>query len=131
MDLETREILRQKVTEFSPELQRLRKADSITTDNSDAMSDLHEREIAAMALLRALHNKVVPIPGTMDFLDNLKSLRRSRDRMGRTEFVKVMKGGSANYSINPYFDEPDPKKPGLLGRLAGFFRGRSNKSEEQ
>ncbi len=128
MDDDVKKSLGEQVTKFSPELQRLQKVDNLITDNSDAMSDLHEREITAMALLKAF-NDITPIPATMSFIDNIKSLRRSRDRMGRTEFVKAFKGGSMNYSINPYFDEPDPKKPGLLGRIAGFFRG--GKREEK
>lgn len=122
MDEENKKLLQDRVTEFSPELQRLRKMDGIVTDSGDAMSDLHEREIAAIALFRALNTKIIPIPATMYFLENLASLRRSRDRMGRSEFVNILKG-RPSYSINPYYDEPGGEsKPGILQRIGSFFR---------
>lgn len=123
-DSEILNLLKQKVTQFSPELQRLQKVDMLLNDKSDGMSDLHEREVTAIALYRALHNKIIPIPATMMFLDEFISLRRSRDRLGRQEWVNILKGRPA-YVVNPYFDEPSQdqnKGEGIFSRIFGLFR---------
>lgn len=127
--MDTKEILREKVTEFSPELQRLRKVDNLVSDTSDGMSDLHEREITGIALFRALNENIIPIPATMCFINNFISLRRSRDRLGRQEFVNVLKH-RPSYMINPYFDEPGgQQKEGIGSRIMNFFRRKPRQSE--
>ncbi len=123
--MDTKAILKEKVTEFSPELQRLKKVDSITTDVSDSMSDLPEGAIVAGALLRALHENVIEIPATMSFLTNYTSLRRSRDRLGRQEFVNILKG-RPSYVFNPHdFEDDQPKQPSFFQRITGFFRKKT------
>ncbi len=127
--MDTRATLQERVTEFSPELQRLKKIDSIVTDMSDGMSDLHEREITAISLFRAFDASIIPIPGVMCFMENFMSLRRSRDRLGRQEFVNVLKH-RPSYVINPYFDEPGgQQKEGIGSRIMNFFRRKPRGSE--
>ena len=120
-------ILKEKVSQYSPELQKLKKVDTLVTEMSDALTDLHEREITAIALFRAFNN-IIPIPATISFMEELMSLRRSRDRLGRQEFVEVLKR-RPGYTIIPYDFEIEEEQAaeqrrGLFSRLGGFFRRR-------
>jgi hypothetical protein len=120
--MDTKNILKDSVSGLSPDLQRLKKMDSLITDNSDAMSDLNEDEITAFALFQDFNDTIIEIPGTMTLLSKIQSLRRSRDRLGRQEVVKTLKG-SPGYVINPYNYEED-QKPGIIQRLKGLFSKR-------
>ncbi len=120
--MDTRSVLKDSVSGMSPELQRLKKIDGLITDNSDAMSDLNEDEITTFALFQDFNETIIEIPGTMILLEKIKSLRRSRDRLGRQEVVKTLKG-SPGYVINPYNYEED-QRPGMLQRLKGIFSKR-------
>jgi len=113
--------LKEKVTETSPELQRLKRYDLIVTEINDALSDLHEREITAIASFRAFNNNIIQIPTTMSFIENIISLRRSRDRLGRQEFVELYKR-RPSYIINPYSFEEESEgiteqKEGIISKL--------------
>ncbi len=119
-------ILKERVSQYSPELQKLKKVDLLVQEMNDALTDLHEREITAIALFRAFNSNIVKIPATVKFLDELMSLRRSRDRLGRQEFVEVLKR-RPSYSIVPYEFEDEEyqaeqQKRGLLSRLFSFRR---------
>jgi hypothetical protein len=118
------EMLRERVTQYSPELQRLRKIDLLVEELNDALTDLHEKEITAIALFRALNKHIIEIPATLKFVEELISLRRSRDRLGRQEFVEVMKK-RPSYSVIPYEfeNEEEETKRGWLSALR-FWRRR-------
>ena len=122
------QMLKEKVSQYSPELQKLKKVDLLVTELNDALTDLHEREITAIALFRSFHEGIIPIPATMHFMEQLISLRRSRDRLGRQEFVEVLKR-RPTYSTNPYDFEIEEEQAAeqrrsLFSRLGGFFRRR-------
>lgn len=124
MVMNTRAILKAKVTEFSPELQRLQKIDNLINDTSDGMSELHEFEITTISLYRALDSHIVPLPATMALLNSIKSLRISNDRKGRQEFVTVLKRAPV-YNVGglPGYEEQQGQRPGLISRVVGLFRG--------
>ena len=122
------QILKEKVTEYSPELQKLKKVDLLVTELNDALTDLHEKEITAIALFRAFNSNIIEIPATINFIEELISLRRSRDRLGRQEFVEVLKK-RPSYFVHPYdFEEEEvmaaEQRKGWLSRFAGVFRRR-------
>lgn len=125
---EYEQILKERVTQYSPELQKLKKVDLLVQELNDALTDLHEREITAIALFRAFHSNIVEIPATMDFIENIISLRRSRDRLGRQEFVEVLKKRPTYYTIPYEFEEEEmmaaEQRRGFFSRLAGIFRRR-------
>jgi len=119
-------ILKERVSQYSPELQKLKKVDLLVQEMNDALSDLHEREITPIALFRTLNSNIIKIPATIKFLDELMSLRRSRDRLGRQEFVEVLKK-RPGYTIVPYeFEEEEyqaeQQKKSWLSRLFPFRR---------
>jgi len=92
MESKEDQILKQRISQYSPELQRLSKIDLLVDEKlNDVLSDLETFEITAISIYRALDKEFVKIPGTIEFLDNVVSLRRSRDRLGRQEFVEVLK----------------------------------------
>ncbi len=130
--MDTKAILKEHVTDMSPELQRLKKVDILINDNGDSMSDLHEREITAISLFKALDEHIIKIPASIAFMDHFISLRRSRDRLGRQEWVNILKS-RPSYTVNPYYDEPGAdsggaNKPGLIPRLWGFLFKRNKPS---
>lgn len=122
------QILKERVTQYSPELQKLKKVDLLVQELNDALTDLHEREITAIALFRAFHNNIIDIPATISFIEQLISLRRSRDRLGRQEFVEVLKKRPTYYTIPYEFEEEEmmaaEQRKGILARMARFFRRR-------
>jgi hypothetical protein len=122
---EIEKVLGERVTQYTPELQKLKKVDLLVTELNDALTDLHEREITAISLYRTL-NLIMQIPATSYFIEQLISLRRSRDRLGRQEFVEVLKRRPAYYTI-PYEFEMEEEamaeqRRGMLSRITGLFR---------
>ena len=121
-------MLREKVSQYSPELQKLKKLDLLVTELNDALTDLHEKEITAIALFRAFNEKIIQIPATIHFMEQLISLRRSRDRLGRQEFVEVLKRRPAYYPVPYDFeveeDQEAERRRSFLGKIGRFFRGR-------
>lgn len=119
--MDTESILREKVTQYSPELQRLKKIDSLLVDDSDTLYELPQEQQIATALFRAFDENIIKIPATMSFIENVASLSRSLDRKGRQEFVTVLKR-APTYMGLPQLDEQQQDKPGLLSRFFGMFR---------
>ena len=103
----------------------MQKIDNLIKDQSDGMSELHEFEITTIALYRALDSNIVPLPGTMCLLENIKFLRISNDRKGRQEFVTVLKRAPV-YNVGgvPSMEEQAANSPGIVSRIFGLFRGK-------
>lgn len=121
--------IKEEITDLNPELQRFKRYDLIVTESNDALSDLHEREITAIASFRAFHEGIIEIPTTMNFLDNIISLRRSRDRQGRQEFVELYKR-RPSYIVNPYSFEEEEEEEGIKQKtsfLGKLFKRRRNR----
>jgi len=86
------QILKQKLSQQSPEMQRWNKIDLLVSEElNDVLSDLSYEEITVISLYRAIHKGFIEIPGVMQFFDNVISLRRSMDRKGRQELVEILK----------------------------------------
>ncbi|ETA67387.1 hypothetical protein V7O61_08400 [Methanolobus sp. WCC1] len=102
MDSETaKELLKTTASNYSSEAQKNQEISKLITDDSDSMLDLSEQQIIVMAMYRSFHENVLPLPQTMSFLDNYGGLSRSRDRMGRQEFVECH-ARRPTYIINPH-----------------------------
>lgn len=84
--------IKQKISQYSPELQRLSKVDLLVEDDTkDALTNLSEFEITVISLYRAIDKDFFEIPGTIAFLDNIVSLRRSLEGMGIQNLVEILK----------------------------------------
>lgn len=95
-------VMGQKVSKYNPELVKLEKVDLLVDDDcKDSLSDLQEREITCIAAYRAFNNHIVEIPAMMDFLDNIISLRRSRNAQTAQNLVEILKR-RPNYTHDPY-----------------------------
>jgi glutamyl-tRNA reductase len=118
-------ILQERVSKYSPELQRLSKIDRIITEMNDAMTELSREEVLAIGLYRSFHENFVKIPGTIKFMEEFMSLMRSYDRKARQEFVEVLKRRPSYQGEYGFLEEPeDSQTPGRLSKIVGFLRGR-------
>lgn len=104
------QILKQKLSQQSPEMQRWNKIDLLVSPElNDVLSDLSYEEITVVSLYRAIHKELIEIPGVMQFFDNIISLRRSMDRKGRQELVEILKK-RPDYLISGYGEEEGEEK---------------------
>ncbi|WP_269849046.1 hypothetical protein [Methanosarcina horonobensis] len=53
------------------------------------MFDLSEEQITAFSLYSAVNESILPLPGTMKFLDTFCKHSASRERQGRKELVEL------------------------------------------
>lgn len=118
------------VTKYSPELQMLELRKFMLTEMNDALADLPQKSVQAIALLRTVHETIIPIPEAIAFCDNYMSLSRSRDRMGRQEGSALTNRPIAQYQPVPTAREIEEaemreqagKQPGFWARLFGRRR---------
>jgi hypothetical protein len=102
MDTTTaQDLLKTSASQYSSDVQRNQEISKVITDSSDSVLDLSEQQIIVMSMYRAVHERVLPLPQTMAFLSNYGSLSRSRDRMGRQEFVECH-ARRPTYIVNPH-----------------------------
>jgi len=101
--------LRQEATTNDPRLQRLARVDGLTSPPERTMSEMTDRETVYFALIEALHReKIVELPGTVEFLRLLRENRVSLDRKGRREYLQGLIGAVAR---------EDPSSVGTPGSL--------------
>lgn len=78
-------------SKYSSTAQNLQAINQLVDNNGDAMIDLTEEQATANSLMRSFNNNIMPIPATMDLLNNHASLSRSLDRQGREEYASCFK----------------------------------------
>jgi hypothetical protein len=125
------QILKEKVSQYNPQLQVLKKIDLLVELNNDALSDLEDLQVTAVALFRALDEHYVQLPGTMAFMNGYVSLVRSRGRLGRQEFVEVLTR-RPDYQILPgaYPQGSEDIQQGIMGRISSWiFGGNKRRSD--
>ncbi len=106
-----REVMEKKVSHYNPELAKLEKVDLLVDDHcKDSLSDLAEKEITCIAAYRALNSRVIEVPAMMDFLDNIISLRRSRNAQTAQNLVEILKRRPTYYH-SPFDAETEESKP--------------------
>lgn len=86
---DARQIMQERVTQYSPELQAMALKRTLLTEMNDALSDLPEEAIRATALIRTIDLHIIPVPATRAFAEHFASLMRSRDRLGRIEVASA------------------------------------------
>jgi len=125
------QILQEKASQYNPQLQVLKKIDLLVELNNDALSDLEDLQVTTIALYRALDEHYVKLPGTMAFLNDYVSLVRSRRRLGRQEFVEVLKR-RPEYQILPgaYPPESENIQQGLMGRFTSWIFGDNKRRSD-
>jgi len=112
LNADQKRVMSQKVTNYNPELVKLEKVDLLVADEcKDSLSDLQEREITCIAAYRAFNDHVVQIPAMMSFLDNIISLRRSRNAQTAQNLVEILKR-RPNYFHDPYDSENEEQQNG-------------------
>lgn len=88
--------LRQEATVNDPRLKRLEKVDTLAAPPERTMSEMTGGESVYFALIEALHQeKIVELPGTVEFLRLLRENRVSLDRKGRREYLQGLVGTTA------------------------------------
>ena len=125
---DTRQGLRDRVSDLNPALVLLKKVDALAKDD-DALTELTQQQIAGIAALEAAHHiKMLQIPGTLHFIQRYEKLMQSRDRLGRAEYLDALKGrsviqtsGGGNNSSEVTASQGDSAKPkrSWLDRLRG------------
>lgn len=91
---DTRQGLRDRVSDLNPALVLLKKVDTLAKDD-DALTELTQQQITFIAALEAAHHiGMLKIPGTMYFIQRYEKLMQSRDRLGRAEYLDALKGRS-------------------------------------
>jgi hypothetical protein len=91
---DTRQGLRDRVSDLNPALVLLKKVDALAKDD-DALTELTQQQIAGIAALEAAHHiGMLQIPGTLYFIQRYEKLMQSRDRLGRAEYLDALKGRS-------------------------------------
>lgn len=118
------QILRERASQYNPQLQVLKKMDLLVELNNDALSDLEELQITTISLFRAINTHYVELPGTMAFMEGYVSLARSRRRLGRQEFVEVLKR-RPDYQILPgaYPPESNDLQQGVMDKISSWIFG--------
>ncbi|AKB79101.1 hypothetical protein MSHOH_2618 [Methanosarcina horonobensis HB-1 = JCM 15518] len=88
------------------------------------MFDLSEEQITAFSLYSAVNESILPLPGTMKFLDTFCKHSASRERQGRKELVEL----ATPHPISPLFwprgDEVQDSRTsgGLFSKIGGLFK---------
>lgn len=88
------------------------------------MYDLSEEQITAFSLYSAVDETIIPLPGTMKFLDTFCKHSASRERQGRKELVEL----TTPHPVSPMFwprteeDNQARTSGGLFSRLGGFLK---------
>lgn len=121
------ELLRTSASQYSSDLQKNQEISKLITEDADSMLDLSEQQIIVISMYRSFHENVLPLPQTMAFLDNYGSLSRSRDRMGRQEYVECH-ARRPTYVFNPHEtdrEEIEKLQPQKKSRWS-FFRRNKN-----
>jgi hypothetical protein len=91
---DTKEGLRDRVSDLNPALVLLKKVDVLAKDD-DALTDLTQEQITGIAALEAADTiGLMKIPGTLHFIQRFERLMQSKDRLGRFEYRDVLKGRS-------------------------------------
>jgi len=123
------EILKQRVSQYSPELQRLNKVDWLA--QHEPFYHLNRDQVLAFALYRAFHEfSGIKIDGTIKFLENYCNLSPSIDRLGRQEIVVIL-AKPPRYQVVEGGEIVE--ESGVIGRTTGgiwekikrFWRGRN------
>ncbi len=118
------------VSGLSPAVLQHQGIQVLANSKEDSMGDLTSQQITAFAILRA-YNQMVPIPRTMDFINNYVSLSRARDREARKEYAGCYKsvyvvGGGGAQLLTPGME--DNNKTGIISKLLG--RGRNGEAQQ-
>jgi len=79
-----------EVSGYSPAVLQHQGIRVLADGDADSMGDLTSQQITAFSILRA-YNDMVPIPRTIEFINNHISLSRARDRKGRLEYAGCYK----------------------------------------
>ena len=88
------------------------------------MYDLSEEQITAFSLYSAVDENIIPLPGTMKFLETFCKHSASRERQGRKELVEL----ATPHPISPMFwprgeENQDSKSSGgLFSKIGGLFK---------
>lgn len=107
-----RNVMEKRVSSFNPEILKLEKVDLLVDDEcKDSLSDLAEKEITCIAAYRALDAFVIQTPAMNAFLDNIISLRRSRNAQTAQNLVEILKR-RPQYYHSPYDAEIEEKQQG-------------------
>lgn len=110
LDDNHKRILETRVTQYNPELLKLEKVDLLVADEcEDSLSDLAEKEITCIAAYRAFNDYIIEIPAMMSFLDNIISLRRSRNAQTAQNLVEILKRRPTYYH-SPFDHEIEEKQ---------------------
>ncbi|SFM90317.1 hypothetical protein [Methanolobus profundi] len=121
------DLLRTSASQFSSDAQKNLEISKLITDDSDSMQDLSEQQIIVTAMLRSFDKCVLPLPQTMAFLGNYGGLSRSRDRMGRQEFVECH-ARRPTYIFNPHDSEAEQIEKIRPQKKSAWDRFRRNKN---
>lgn len=112
-----------KVEITTPELETLRRVDLLANKPNEVLSELSDVEIIGVAALRALHERVIEIPATMAFVDNVLMLRGSKDRQGRRELLMALRPTRHITLVKPTYhveeggEEFEERARGFLSRI--------------
>lgn len=116
--------MKERVTQYSPDLQILEIKKALLTDMSDALSDLPEEAIRATALIRTIDEHIISVPATRFFAENFASLMRSRDRLGRIEAAAISNRTPSYQGATPYQNEKEEiraQQEASTGQKSGFW----------
>jgi len=95
---------------------------ALINPTTDAMYDLSQQQITAMALYGAVDQYVIPLPGVMCFMNRAASLSASRDRLGRQEAVNTVIPRPIIPTMYPQMDPNQAPKKSLFS----FLKKRSS-----
>jgi len=132
-----RSLPRMDSSKYNPQLQTLERIDLLSKGDLDTLTDLSDTEIIAFALVRALDSKfkitieengreivVGGLPMTKTLIDNMRALRISRQRLGRTELVRAIRPVNIQHDTYTPLDDEGEKKEGFFSRAINKIRGR-------
>jgi len=121
---EEKKVLEGNVTQYSRDLQWFKRTDNLVELNNDALADLEEIQIVACSLIDALDGEIIPVPAVKKFKDRYVSLTRSRRRLGRQEYVEVLKR-RPNYAMVPgpwaEQEQEDRQATGVVDRVKNWW----------
>ncbi|ETA66607.1 hypothetical protein MettiDRAFT_0004 [Methanolobus tindarius DSM 2278] len=129
MDSEAaQQLLRTSASQYSSEAQKNHEISKVITDDSDSMLDLSEQQIIVMSMYTSFHEHVLPLPQTMSFMAHYGSKSRSRDRMGRMEFVECH-ARKPTYVINPHDTDKEQIEMARPQKKSVWDRFRKNRNQ--